>query len=83
MIRIGILGCSEIAFRRFMPALQEVSGIQAVAVAEEYAPAKLDDFCKTYLLEGTTSFEQLLNRNDIDAIYVPQPPLLALKIQLN
>ena len=79
MIRIGILGCSEIAFRRFMPALQEVSGIQAVAVAEEYAPAKLDDFCKTYSIEGVTSFEQLLYRNDIDAIYVPQPPALHFK----
>ena len=79
MIRIGILGCSEIAFRRFMPALQEVNDIQAVAVAEEYAPAKLDDFCKTYSIEGTNSFEQLLERDDIDAIYVPQPPELHFK----
>ena len=76
MIRIGILGCSEIAFRRFMPALKEVSDICAVSVAEEYAPAKLDDFCKTYSIEGMTSFEQLLRRDDIDAIYVPQPPAL-------
>ena len=79
MIRIGILGCSEIAFRRFMPALQEVSNIQAVAVAEEYAPVKLDDFCKAYSIEGTNSFDQLLERDDIDAIYVPQPPALHFK----
>ena len=79
MIRIGILGCSEIAYRRFMPALQEVSDIQAVAVAEEYAPAKLDDFCKTYSIEGTNSFDQLLERDGIDAIYVPQPPALHFK----
>lgn len=62
-----------------MPALQEVNNIQAVAVAEEYAPAKLEDFCKTYFIEGMTSFEQLLDRNDIDAIYVPQPPALHYK----
>ena len=79
MIRIGILGCSEIAFRRFMPALQEVNDIHAVAVAEEYAPAKLDDFCKTYSIEGMTSFEQLLKREDINAIYIPQPPALHFK----
>ena len=79
MIRIGILGCSEIAFRRFMPALQEVSDIQAVAVAEEYAPAKLDDFCKKYSIERTNSFDQLLERDGIDAIYVPQPPALHFK----
>ena len=79
MIRIGILGCSEIAFRRFMPALQEVNDIKAVAVAEEYAPTKLEDFCQTYSIEGLTSFEQILGRNDIDAIYVPQPPALHFK----
>jgi predicted dehydrogenase len=79
LIRIGILGCSEIAFRRFMPALQEVNGVQVVAVAEEYAPTKLENFCKTYSIEGLTSFEQILKREDIDAIYVPQPPALHFK----
>lgn len=79
MIRIGILGCSEIAFRRFLPALQEVSDICAVAVAEEYAPAKLNSFCSTYPIERMNSFEQLLRREDIDAIYVPQPPALHYK----
>lgn len=79
MIRIGIVGCSEIAFRRFMPALQEVSDICAVAVAEEYAPAKLDAFCSEYSIDGMASFEQLIGRKDIDSIYVPQPPALHFK----
>lgn len=76
MVNIGILGCSEIAFRRFMPAASKVEGINVVAVAEEYAPEKLDNFCSTYGIERESSFLDLIKREDIDAIYVPQPPAL-------
>ena len=76
MIRLGIVGCSEIAFRRFMPAAAHVEGIQPVVVAEEYAPQKLEQFCGTYGLEGERSFEAMISRDDLDAIYIPQPPAL-------
>ncbi|MBQ6621234.1 MAG: Gfo/Idh/MocA family oxidoreductase [Mogibacterium sp.] len=79
MIRLGILGCSEIAFRRFMPAVQNVEGIEVIAVAEEYAPAKLDAFCEAYPMDRETSFETLIKREDIDAVYVPQPPAMHYK----
>lgn len=79
MIRLGILGCSEIAFRRFMPAVLNVAGIQVVAVSEEYDKSKLELFCSTYNLEGVEDFETLINREDIDAVYVPQPPALHYK----
>lgn len=75
-MRLGILGCSEIAFRRFMPAVMEIDGIEVVAVAEEYDQSKLDPFCKEYNLEGMDSFEKLIQREDIDSVYVPQPPAL-------
>lgn len=78
-LNIGILGCSEIAYRRFMPAIQEVDEVDVLAVAEEYDPSKLDAFCKEYSLERENSFENLINRNDIDAVYVPQPPALHYK----
>jgi len=79
MIRLGIIGCSEIAFRRFMPAVKAVSDIQVVAVAEEYDATKLAPFCEEYGLEGMNSFEELIRRTDIDAVYVPQPPALHYK----
>ena len=37
MVRLGILGCSEIAYRRFMPAVLECDGLEVVVVGEEYA----------------------------------------------
>lgn len=76
MINLGILGCSEIAFRRFMPAVLNVSRITVKAVAEEYAPEKLTEFCETYQLEAEKDFLSLIEREDIDAVYVPQPPAL-------
>lgn len=78
-MKIGILGCSEIAYRRFMPAVKEVDGVHVQAVAEEYAPEKLDAFCQEYRMERETSFESLINRSDIDAVYIPQPPALHYK----
>lgn len=76
MIRMGILGCSDIAFKRFMPAAAQVEGLQVVTVAEEYDPRKLEPFCREYDLEGATSFSEVIARDDLDAIYVPQPPAL-------
>lgn len=75
-MRLGIVGCSEIAFRRFMPAVEMVEGIEVVAVAEEYDQSKLEPFCKEYKIEGMDSFEQLIQREDIELVYVPQPPAL-------
>ena len=74
MIRIGVVGCSEIAYRRFMPAVAEIDSVKVEAVAEEYAPEKLEAFCNNFGIEGMTSFDDLISREDIDAIYVPQPP---------
>lgn len=79
MINLGILGCSEIAFRRFMPAVLNVPGITVKAIAEEYAPEKLKEFCETYNLEAEKDFLSLIEREDIDAVYVPQPPALHFK----
>lgn len=76
MLRLGIIGCSDIAYRRFMPAVKDMDVIQVQAVAEEYAPQKLEQFCKQYSIEGETSFEKLLEREDIDAVYIPQPPAM-------
>ena len=74
MVRLGILGCSDIAFKRFMPVVSNIDGLKVVAVGEEYDRKKLEPFCRKYDLEGEESFEHLISREDIDAVYVPQPP---------
>ncbi len=79
MYNLGILGCSEIAYRRFMPAVSQVENIKVKAIAEEYDKSKLEPFCNEYGLECEANFESLINRKDIDAVYIPQPPALHYK----
>lgn len=79
MFNLGILGCSEIAYRRFMPAVSQVRNIKVKAIAEEYDRSKLEPFCKEYGLESEMNFESLINRDDIDIVYIPQPPALHYK----
>lgn len=79
MVRLGILGCSDIAFKRFMPVVGNIDNLKVVAVGEEYDMKKLEPFCREYNLEGEDNFEHLIAREDIDAVYVPQPPALHYK----
>ncbi len=75
-LRLGILGCSDIARNRFMPAIANVDGIEAVVIAEAYDQARVASFTEQWPLEVEMSFEDLLARPDLDAVYVPQPPAL-------
>lgn len=96
-IRIGIIGPSEIAFRRFLPALAKsddffflgvavasksewMSGdsnvpddVESLILAEKEKATKFQMFFGGEIYD---SYEQLLKRDDIDAVYVPLPPLL-------
>ena len=93
-IRIGIICPSEIAFRRFMPALGKVNGMEymGVAIANEREwngnltkdllineKKKADNFCNTYGGKVYESYSTMLNCEEIDAIYLPLPPALHYK----
>lgn len=60
MIKIGILGCAEIAFRRFLPALMENKDFECVCIAEEYDKSKLEQFEKSLELRVQRIFRQSL-----------------------
>ena len=79
MVKLGILGCSDIAFKRFMPATGNIDDLKVIVVGEEYDRKKLEPFCNEYNLESEDSFAHLLSRKDIDAVYIPQPPALHYK----
>ena len=79
MVRIGILGCSNIAYTRFVPAAKRVKEAELVCAAEEYDKTKLEKFCSDCGVAPEESFDALIARDDIDAVYVPQPPALHYK----
>ncbi len=92
MIRIGIICPSNIAYRRFMPALKKCDGFEYVGVAyansEEWfggraAPEvieaerkKAESFRDAYGGEVFEGYRTLLDKTDVDAVYLPLPPAL-------
>ena len=77
-IRIAIIGASEIAYRRFMPALLKDDRFEYVGVAieREQDTERAKAFKRDYGGEIINGYDSAIYRNDIDAIYVPQPPAL-------
>lgn len=93
-IKIGVLCPSEIAFRRFMPALMKCenfgfAGISS-ANAEEWLGEPTDELVETEKSKAKKftdsyggrlfgSYNELLSSSDIDAVYIPLPPALHYK----
>ncbi len=88
MKRIGIICPSEIAFRRFLPALKEAECFEyagvAVANKDEFDGAtdeilakervKAQAFTDSYGGKIYEGYRNLIESGDIDAVYLPLPP---------
>lgn len=74
-IKLGILGTSEIAFRRFLPALKEVESFEYVGVASREI-VKTKTFIAEFGGIGFSSYDELIDCEGIDAVYIPLPPAL-------
>ena len=93
MKRIGIICPSEIAFRRFLPALKEAGCFEyagvAIACKEEFVGAtdevlskeraKGQTFVDSYGGKIYEGYSTLIQSDEIDAIYLPLPPGLHYK----
>jgi len=90
-MKIGVLCPSEIALRRFMPALQKHDDMvfAGVAVADKSEwfgvasdemisadKAKAEMFVADYGGKVYASYLELIADNDVDCIYIPLPPAL-------
>lgn len=93
-VRIGVLCPSEIAFRRFMPALKQMGDFEYIglAAATELEFSNIDsDKVKLSELEKARNFisihggkifegyGSLIHSDEIDAVYLPLPPALHYK----
>ena len=93
-IRIGVLCPSEIAFRRFMPALKKLDCFEyiglAAATEREFSGIDSDKVRPSELEKAETfisahggkifeGYEALVCSDEIDAIYLPLPPALHYK----
>ena len=93
-IRIGVLCPSEIAFRRFMPALKKLEKFSYIGLAaaterefsgadnDEVKPSELEKaekFAAAYGGKIFKGYESLITSDEIDAVYLPLPPALHYK----
>jgi predicted dehydrogenase len=71
-LRVGILGCANIAIRYLAPAFQNHQHFELVAFAGRNL-IKTKEISKKFNCEAILSYQLLINRNDIDLIYIPLP----------
>lgn len=75
-IRIGILGAADIAWKRFLPALEKSKRFEfaGVAVSGEKRLERARQFTGRYGGSIYIGYEEMLKCSEIDAVYIPQPP---------
>jgi dTDP-3,4-didehydro-2,6-dideoxy-alpha-D-glucose 3-reductase len=74
-IKLGILGTSDIAYRRFLPSLQNSKDFEFVGVASREL-LRTNKFTQSFGGIGYKSYGELIASNEIEAVYIPLPPSL-------
>jgi NDP-hexose-3-ketoreductase len=74
-LRVGILGCANIAVRSLAPAFQEHKSFKLIAFAGRDIN-KTTETAKKFNCESLASYQDLIDRNDIDLVYIPLPNAL-------
>ncbi|UQX05451.1 Gfo/Idh/MocA family oxidoreductase [Streptomyces sp. RerS4] len=74
-VRIGVLGCADIARRRMLPAMAAARGVEITAIASRDAD-RARQVADPYGAAPVHGYERLLARDDVDAVYVPLPAAL-------
>lgn len=78
MLRIGILGAADIAFTKFIPALELVKEATIVGIASNSSD-KLSRFVEKYGVEVFSSYDELIESPVVDCVYIPLPPAFHYK----
>ena len=71
-LRIGVLGCANIARRSVIPAIKSIVEYDLIAIASR-TKEKASEFATEFDCEAVEGYQKLLDRKDIDVIYMPLP----------
>ncbi|MBB5958555.1 NDP-hexose-3-ketoreductase [Saccharothrix tamanrassetensis] len=74
-LRVGVVGCAEIAWRRTLPAMVANPDIEVVAIASRDG-RRAKEFTDRFGGVPIEGYGELIDRADVDAIYNPLPLLL-------
>jgi len=71
-IKIGVMGCANVAERCMIPAIKAANEFELIAVASR-TKEKAKSFAEKFSCEAIEGYSNLINREDIDAVYIPLP----------
>jgi dTDP-3,4-didehydro-2,6-dideoxy-alpha-D-glucose 3-reductase len=72
-IRLGVLGCANIARRSVLPAVKQLTNrFELTAVASRSAD-KAREFSREFGCRAVVGYDQLITTDDVDALYIPLP----------
>ncbi len=71
-LRLGVLGCADVAWRAMLPALEGIDAWKLAAVGSR-SEEKAARFAKRFGCEGVAGYDAVVARDDIDALYIPLP----------
>lgn len=71
-LRVAVLGTADIARRRVLPALAAEADVELTAVASR-SGERAREVADHYGCAAVTSYDAVLDRADVDAVYVPLP----------
>lgn len=74
-VRFGVLGSSDFALRRMLPAVRRAGPSRVAAIASR-SRERADAAARRLGATGVGGYEALLDRDDVDAVYIPLPPSL-------
>lgn len=71
-LKIGVMGCANIAIRTVIPTLQKHEGFDVVSIASRSA-SKATETAAKFGCEAVIGYDALLADDSLDAIYMPLP----------
>lgn len=71
-LRLGLVGCADVAVRRVLPAVRRLAGVELVAAASRDL-ARAEAVAAAFGGRAVHGYEPLLDAHDVDAVYLPLP----------
>ncbi|GII90675.1 Gfo/Idh/MocA family protein [Sinosporangium siamense] len=71
-VRMGVISGADIAWRRTVPAMLASRNVELLAVASRDA-GKAERFARRFGCDPVVGYDGLLERDDVEAVYIPLP----------
>lgn len=77
IVNWGVLGCAHIAEKSVIPGILKAENAKLYALSSRGAGSKLEEFCDKFNpVKSYTSYEEMLDDPELDAVYIPLPNAL-------